>query len=356
MKILMVLRSMRSGGAENHVLMLMRALRTAGHEAHYAGPAQGWLAQEVAKDGFPVFDLPMRGTYDLFSIWRLSRYAQRIGADIIHGHLTRAAFYAGCASRLSGIPNMATAHSDNAGKHFGRAHKIIAVSHAVARFLTTCGYKAERIQVIHHGIPDPLAVARPKASSTLSVDDSGLHTLLMVARIVPAKGHDTALHAMAHLRHLPVQLLLAGDQHAGCGPDMVALSHALGLAERVEFLGHRTDITELMLNADLLLAPSRREALSLTLIEAAACGLPVIASRVGGIPEVVQDGQTGCLVPVDDPTALAETIEKLLAQPDKLESFGQRARQAFESSFTEKSMLDATLAAYRGILRGKRHA
>ena len=356
MKILMVLRSMRSGGAENHVLMLMRALRTAGHEAHYAGPVRGWLAQELAKDGFHVFDLPMRGTYDLFSIWRLSRYAQRIGADIIHGHLTRGAFYTGWASRLSCIPNIATAHSDNAGKHFGRANKIIAVSHAVARFLTTCGYKAERIQVIHHGIPDPLATASPKASPTLSVGDNGLYTLLMVARIVPAKGHDTALHAMAHLKHLPVKLLLAGDPHAGCGPDMVALSDALGLAGRVEFLGHRTDVTALMLNANLLLAPSRREALSLTLIEAAACSLPVIASRVGGIPEVVQDGQTGCLVPVDDPMALAQTVEKLLAQPDSMQSLGQRARHAFESSFTEKSMLNATLTAYFSIVGGKQHA
>ncbi|MFM7025304.1 MAG: glycosyltransferase family 4 protein [Limnohabitans sp.] len=356
MKIVMVLRSLRSGGAENHVLMLMQALRAAGHDVHYAGPAHGWLGQQLTRAGFAVFDLPMRGMYDLLSIWRLSRYARRMGADILHGHLTRGAFYAGWASWLSGIASVATAHSDNAGKHFGRARKIIAVSHAVGHFLQTCGYEAGRIRVVHHGIPDPLKSKIHTPVQGASAGKSDRFTLLMVARLVPAKGHDTALQALAKLKHLPLRLRIAGDHAAGIGPQIQNLCRQLGLDECVEFLGHRTDITELMLNADLLLAPSRREALSLTLIEAAACGLPVIASRVGGIPEVVQDGVTGWLVPPDDHVALSECIEQALDHPERLQHMGQEGRRTFEAAFTENAMIDATLAVYRSATAQHDHA
>lgn len=355
MKIVMVLRSLRSGGAEIHVLMLMKALRSAGHEVHYAGPALGWLGQQLTEAGFAVFDLPMRGMYDLPSAWRLSRYARRIGADIIHGHLTRGAFYAGWASRLSGTPNIATAHSDNAGKHFERAQSIIAVSHAVSRFLKTCGYDAARIHVVHHGIPDPLQDRQHRLSSACA-GRHGEHRLLMVARLVHAKGHDTALRALARLKHLPVEMLIAGDHLVGTGPQIQSLCTELGLGDRVEFLGQRTDVADLMLNADLLLAPSRREALSLTLIEAAACSLPVIASRVGGIPEVVEDGKTGWLVPVDDDVALSEHIESALRQPELLLAMGREARRKFEAAFTENVMLDATLDIYRSTIEQHGHA
>lgn len=356
MKIVMVLRSLRSGGAENHVLMLMRALRAAGHEVHYAGPAHGWLGQQLVHAGFAVFDLPMRGMYDLSSIWRLSRYAKRMGADLIHGHLTRGAFYAGWASWLSGIVGVATAHSDNAGKHFGRARKIIAVSHAVSRFLQACGYDAARIRVVHHGIPDPLKSKIYTPVQGTSVAQSDRFTLLMVARLVPAKGHDTALRALSKLKHLPLRLLIAGDHAAGIGPQIQSLCQQLGLDDCVEFLGHRTDIPELMLNADLLLAPSRREALSLTLIEAAACGLPVVASRVGGIPEVVKDSVTGWLVPADDHVALSQCIEQALQYPDRLHHMGMEGRRTYEAAFTENAMIDATLDVYRSATTQHDHS
>ena len=96
-----------------------------------------------------------------------------------------------------------------------------------------------------------------------------------------------------------------------------------------------------------LLAPSRREALSLTLLEASACALPIVASRVGGIGEVVEDGASGALVAPDDPAALAAAIAPLLANPARRAAFGARARQRFEAGFTEDAMFDRTTAVYR---------
>lgn len=349
MKILTVLRSMKSGGAERHALQLMRGLRARGHDCLYAGPMAGWLGQQLRADGFGGIDLPLLGLYDLPSLVRLALYARRQRVDLLHGHLTRAAWYTGFAARLAGLPNVATAHSDNAGKHFGRADRIIAVSGAVADFLQRQGYDPARIRMVHHGIAD-LAARLPADARTRTRRELGLADdeacLLMAARIVPAKGHDTALRALARLREQRWTLLLAGDHHGDLGPQMQALARELGIADRVRFLGLREDVPALMAAADLLLAPSRREALSLTLLEASACALPIVATRVGGIGEVVEDGASGALVAPDDPTALAAAIAPLLADPARRAAFGTRARQRFEAGFTENAMFDRTIAVY----------
>lgn len=350
MKILTILRSMKSGGAERHALQLMRGLRTRGHECLYAGPMAGWLGQQLRADGFDGINLPLLGLYDLPSLVRLALYARRQRVDLLHGHLTRGAWYTGLAARLAGLPNVATAHSDNAGKHFGRADRIIAVSGAVADFLERQGYDPARIRMVHHGIADIAAHLPADARQTTRhglglADDEPC--LLMAARIVPAKGHDTALRALARLREQRWTLLLAGDHHGDLGPQMQALARELGIAERVRFLGLREDVPALLAASDLLLAPSRREALSLTLLEASACALPIVASRVGGIGEVVEDGASGALVAPDDPAALAAAIAPLLADPARRAAFGARARQRFEAGFTEDAMFDRTIAVYR---------
>lgn len=350
MRIVTVLRSLKSGGAERHALQLMRGLRKRGHEALYAGPMAGWLGQQLTADGFDGIDLPLHGLIDLPSLWKLARYASQVKADLIHGHLTRGAYYAGYAARLAGLPNVATAHSDNAGKHFGRADRIIAVSQAVADFLLRCGYDPQRIRMVHHGIADIAASlpadirARTRTSLGLPEDKP---CLLMAARIVPAKGHDTVLRALATLKQRDWSLLLAGDHLGDLGPQMQALAQELGIADRVRFLGLREDVPALMASCDILLAPSRREALSLTLLEASACSLPIVASRVGGIGEVVQDGASGILVSPDDPEALAAALCSLLDQPARRIAMGAHARKLFGACFTENLMFDQTEAVYR---------
>ena len=357
MKIITVLHSLKSGGAERHALQLMKGLRARGHEALYAGPMKGWLGQQLRAEGFGGIDLPLTGLYDLPSIVRLALYARRVGADLIHGHLTRGAWYSGLAAKLAGLPNVATAHSDNAGKHFGRADRIIAVSQAVADFLVRQGYDATRIRMVHHGIAD-IAARLPAGTREATRRSLGINAdepcLLMAARIVPAKGHDTALRALARLTDQPWTLLVAGDHHGDLGPQMQALAQELGIAGRVRFLGLREDVPALMAASDVLLAPSRREALSLTLLEASACGLPIVATRVGGIAEVVEEGASGFLVVPDDPPALAGALAPLLADAALRARCGARARQRFEAGFLEDAMFDKTVAVYREACGGHR--
>jgi glycosyltransferase involved in cell wall biosynthesis len=127
-------------------------------------------------------------------------------------------------------------------------------------------------------------------------------------------------------------------------------SHSAPAPNRIHFAGFRDEVQELLGDFDLLVAPSRREALSLALIEAAAAGVPVVASRIGGIPEVVLDGETGILVAPQDPASLARAIESLITDPALRMRLGQAARRRYEDHFSLQRMLDATEEVYHGLL------
>lgn len=350
MRILFVLHSHSYGGAEMHLSELARGLAACGHEVAFAGPADSWLAERFRAAGFACYHLPMHGFFDAWSMVKLAWIARHFGADLIHGHLTRGAFYAGIGGRLAGVPAVATAHSTNAGKHFGRAQRIIAVSRAVADFLVGEGYDPARVTVVHHGVADPLLVAlRPVLRAALTLP-AGAVLCGIVARLVRAKGHDLAIDALADCPE-PIHLVLIGDDSTPWGRAMRERAAARGVAQRVHFLGFREDAPQCMRELEMVLAPSRREALSLTLAEAAAAGLPVVAARVGGIPEVVADGETGLLVPAEDAPALAAAMRRLADDPGLRAQLGAQGRARYLRQFSLETMTEATEAVYRQVLR-----
>lgn len=347
MKVIFVLHSHKAGGAERHLLQLMQGLATNGVECIYAGPLEGWLGEQLQAAGFRCEQISFTGFFDLLSLVRLIRLIRREKADLVHGHLTRGAYYAGWAAKLAGVPNVATAHSTNAGKWFGRATRIIAVSNAVARFLVECGYSPNTIRTVHHGVPDYAALPRtPRDAMRKELDIDEAPALVMVARFMPAKGHDVALRALALIADKRWTLVLAGSLDTAVAKEMQLLAAQLGIADRIRFIGHRDDVNNIYGCADILLAPSRREALSLTLLEAAAFGLPIVATDVGGIGEAVDDGKTGLLVPTEDPPALAQAIAALLDNTDLRNRMGQAGRQRYEQLFALQSMTRGTIAVY----------
>lgn len=347
MKVIFVLHSHKAGGAERHLLQLMQGLASKGVECIYAGPLQGWLGEQLQMNGFRCEQISFTGFFDLGSLIKLVRLIRREKADLVHGHLTRGAYYAGWAARFAGVPNVATAHSTNAGKWFGRATRIIAVSDAVARFLVSCGYAPQKIRTVHHGVPDYAALPRtPRDAmrSELGLDEAP--ALVMVARFMRAKGQDIALRALATLADRRWTLVLAGSLDTSFAKEVLALADELGITQRIRFIGHRDDVNNIYGCTDMLLAPSRREALSLTLLEAAAFGLPIVASDVGGIGEAVADGETGLLVPPENPSALAQAIATLLDNADLRVRMGRSGRQRYEALFALDSMTRGTLAVY----------
>ena len=355
MRVITVLHSHGCGGAERHALLLMKQLQQAGHVPLFAGPLDSWLGGQVKLQGIEARHLPMHGFYDLASMLRLASLCRRWRADIVHGHLTRGAYYAGIGGRLSGTSVVATAHSTNAGKHFGRATRIIAVSGAVERFMLESGYGKDRVRLVYHAVEDhydEYAGQRETLRRQLGLKEDEL-ALCLVARMVRDKGHDILLEALAGMKHKPLQTFFLGEFNTEWGTRMQQLTRDKGLQAQVHFLGHQENVYPMLAAMDVCVAPSRREALSLTLLEAALMGCALLGARTGGIPEVIHEGVNGWLFPPEDADALGALLQQLTDGELDWKSAGIEARKDSLRRFSLQSMLDATLAVYDEAMKAR---
>lgn len=199
------------------------------------------------------------------------------------------------------------------------AHRVVANSPAAARQLESEGVPADRVHVIANGVS--LERFSPRVAGGRPVT-----TILTVANLRSEKAHEVLMAAAAELRprYPHLQFLIAGD-----GPraaELRTMATTLGVAAQVTFLGHREDVPALLASADAFVLPSRSEAFPNGAIEAMAAGLPVVASRVGGLVDLIDDGRTGLLVDPDDPKALAAAIESLVISPARAGVLGISAR------------------------------
>lgn len=347
MKVVFVLYSRHIGGVDRHVLQLMQGLAAQGLSCMYAGPRDCWLGEQIAAAGFQCEHIPFRGLFDLLSHFRLARLIRREKAHVIHAHMNRGAFYAQWASRLTGVPWVATWHDMGKAKRHGSASRIIAVSNAVHRALLSWDYCPQRIMTVHNGVPDYAALPLPNPAqirASLGLDDAPV--ISMVSRLDKIKGQDVALRALATLKERQWTFLIVGSTGTPWAEAMQKLATELGIADRVVFHGHSDDVPSLYACTDILLAPSRRESLSLTLLEASAFSLPIVATNVDGIVEAVADGVSAYLVPAEDPRALADRIRIFLDDKSLREAFGRAGRLHYESNFSLQKMVDGVLRVY----------
>lgn len=351
MRILHVLHSHGYGGAESHALTLMTAQRDAGHEVMLAAPPDGWLAERCKETGLPQQPLHMHGIFDPVSHGSLRRLVARWGPSVVHGHLVRGAHYAGWAAwHQPGVHAVCTAHATTAYKHMRRCEHIIAVSGAVRDNLLHHQYPANRISLVYNGMPDPLlgrdlSSARQALRRELGIPDQTI-AIVNVGRFVRDKGQDLLVQAMQRMA-TPATLYLIGDADTDFGHGVRQLADTF---TRVKFLGYRSDVPRLLPAFDLYASASRREALGLSLVEAAAAGLPTVATAVGGVPEVVLDGRTGMLTASEDAQALARALDILASTPGHCHTLGQAARQHYLQTFTVQHMLAQTLTVYQNVL------
>jgi glycosyltransferase involved in cell wall biosynthesis len=354
------------GGIEVHILQLATAQRALGWRACVVARPDSWLAEQAASAGIDVMPLRMRGFWDVSSTARLFSIVRKQRPAVLHGHAMRGSHYARLSRRwLKGSPPLVqSAHSTHSWKHFDPAAPVICVSEAVAEALRARGFR--NLPVIYNGIPEASQRSgsdkKPSMWRWLSERKRSerLLVLLQVGRFIPDKAQDWTL---AQLATLPPELssrilvLFIGDWSAteygrACHRLRMDSPH---LRARTVFLGQQ-DIEavdawyEL---ADAVLLPSRREALGLTLLEAARSSLPVVASAVGGIPEVVQNGLTGHLFASDDTGAFGSALRRLL-DPIHREELGTAARARFLSRFTAERMARETVFLYEKMLTPNR--
>lgn len=366
MRIVHVLHSHGYGGAESHALMMMKGQRAAGHAVMFAGPLDSWLGKACAEAGIEATHVPMHGLYDPWSHWLMHRLVRHWRPDIVHGHLIRGAAYAGRAGHLRRKPlAVCTAHATTAATHMQRCARIIAVSGAVARNLEAAGYAAERIRVVHNGVPDGPSRGAPSAQAAqrlalrreLGIPD-GVYAVAHAGRFVRDKGQDLLMQAMLQTpgdAQAGVHLYLMGDPHTEFGTQLQQTLQALRdidarVPERIHWLGYRQDVQRLLPAFDLFALASRREAISLSVIEAFAAQLPVVATAVGGVPEIVLHEDTGLLVPTEDATALGQAMARLHGDVGLAARLAASGRQRFEQHLTAEGMVARTLGVYTEAL------
>ena len=283
--------------------------------------------------------------------------------DIVHTHLGYSHALGGLAARRLGIPSVATIHvmhweqtlRDSTRARvmgFARRHtaaRVITVSDAAHRWLVDLGWdRPERIVTIHNGIA---ADARPGAGAAVR-RELGIapeeQVAMMVTVLRPGKGHDAAAEAvrLARERHPGLRLVVVGG-----GPshgDVAELLRPLG--EAATMTGHREDVMELLDAADILIHPSSVDAFPTTLIEAGAASVPVLSTKVGGIPEIVLDGESGVLLDAP-PRAhdLAEQLDRLLSDDSLRRRLGEGGRRRYEDEFTAARWADRLRALYEEV-------
>lgn len=355
MNILQIIHNHKFGGAEQHVISLCKGLRDAGHNVEVAAPKKSWIGQRLINAGFIVHDFDFRGHYDLWAMARLTHLAHVMHYDVIHTHLARAAFYGRIAAALTGTPLISTVHGMATWKRYPRKHPLIAVSMAVKRHLIHHGFEPERISVVFPGAKNCNLFelgdqARKKIRSELGLTDSDI-AILIIARVAKIKGHDIALEAMRILRK-------SKENHfyLFCAGPETQWGSALRASENGKYatwLGHRDDIAELLAAADIVIQPSRSEGLGVAIMEACSAAKPMIATNVGGIPEIVEDHVNGLLIPPEDPTALADAIATISRNSDKANHFGTASQRRFQSEYSESIMLQRTINLYDSLHQRK---
>ena len=360
-----LLHSLNVGGAE--VLAARLGRRFAGdHRVIFACLDElGSLGQELREEGYLVHVLSRKPGLDWRCTARLGALLRRERVDVIHAHQYTPFFYA-LTARL--LHRRAAILFLEHGRHqpdyprpkrmianrllLERRDRVVAVGNAVRQALIDYeGIPESRVGVIYNGTsPAAYTVsARAGVRAELGLADDAF-VLIQVARLDPIKDHATALRAFAQFAEArpDSRLLLVGDGPER--PNIEKLLEQLNLRGKVQLLGTRSDVARLLSCADVFLLTSISEGIPLTLIEAMAAGLPVVATRVGGVSEVVEDGETGFLVESGNADGIAAALSTLAMECARGLRMGQQGRVRSETIFSEREMVSSYGRLYEEML------
>ncbi|MCJ7626990.1 MAG: glycosyltransferase [Longimicrobiales bacterium] len=346
-------------GGALQVLLLVEGLERRGIENLLVVPEGSDIEAQALSRGLPVHPLPMAGEADLFFPPRFRRLIRSTAPDLVHLHSRRGAdTLGGLGARWAGVPVVLTRRVDNPEPSWVLAAKyrlfdrVITISEAIQRVLIRQGVDPGRIRCVHSAL-DPSPFEGPCRRDAFLAEfgiapDQPI--VGMAAQFIPRKGHDLLLQAIpAILRDHPrTRFLLFGR-----GPLRGKVSRKVreaGLDGAIQIPGFREDLPDLLPCMDLLVHPAAMEGLGIILLQAAASGLPVVASAAGGIPEAVVDQLTGLLVPPSDPGALASAVSTLLADLPRARSMGKAGRDRVRSDFSVDRMVDGNLSVYRELV------
>lgn len=350
------------GGQENRILNEALGLTQRGARVLIAARPESDLARRAAAQGIPVYLVRMRTNFDLNAIGRLRRIMREQAVDVVNTHSGRDNTLAGLAAKsvrprrpvIVRTRHLALPISSRFSYTF-IPDRIVTVSDYVASYLVSAGVSRDKIVAIPTGVNltryDP-----DHTRATLRVElglDANTPLIGTVAILRLKKGHRILLDAIPSVlaRFPNAHFVFAGD-----GPQRPNIEKAIAekkLGACVHMLGLRADVPNILRALDVFVLPTFEEALGTSFVEAMAMRVPVIGSRVGGVPEVVRDQQTGLLVKAHDANDLAEAINALLADPARAQGMGIAGRALVEQSFTNEHMCDRMLSLYSRLVASR---
>jgi len=363
--VLQIVGRLTPGGTEHLVVEICRRLQDRFAPTVCCLDDEGEWAADLQARGIEVIALRRRPGFRPELGWRIANIARERRIRLLHCHqyspfvYGRIAKY--CSPRLGLLYTEHGRTSDGpppwkrrvANLALGRFDgTIVAVSDELRRYMVDALFPRDRVGVIYNGIdtaPAATAEGRRRARSALHLDADAF-VVATVARLDPVKDLGTLVDAFAVLRRWrpSAQLVIVGD-----GPERHAIAERAArsdVAGAVHLTGYRSDVRSLLPAADLYVSSSVTEGISLTILEAMASGVPVVATAVGGTPEILSDGTTGILVPTRNPDRLAAAMVALAADPARRAALAAAARRRVETAFTIERMVDEYARAYRRLL------
>lgn len=364
MKVVHQILSGEIAGGQRVALSIAQGTRERGHEPLFFSPAPGPFLEHLEREGFRTRIVPLGGAHRLDGAARLARALRQERPDVLHTH---AHFSVNVLTRLAGraarVPVVAHMHTENvfragAGRCVQVAvddmtarlcARILVVSDATRAALERQGYPRGRMETLHTGVAlEPPLPRAPRLRRGLGIPDDAPF-VLSVGRLSPTKGHRELVSALDRLETPDARAVIVGTDVETGGAFRRELEEAAG--ERLVLAGPRDDVPALLAEADVLALPSWVEGLPLVVLEAMAQATPVVASRVGGIPELVVDGETGLLVPARDAGALAAALDALLGDRGRARALGEAGRRRAEERFDLDRTIERVLAVYAEAVR-----
>jgi glycosyltransferase involved in cell wall biosynthesis len=347
-------------GGARQVLYLLEGLSREHLRCTLICPSDSAISVAATDLGIDVVSMPMFGDLDFGFGSRVAAYLRRTRPDLVHVHSRRGAdVWGGIAALRAGVPAVLTRRVDNPDVallgtlKYRLYRRVVAISGDIRKRLLRQGVPAGKLALVHSAVK--AADAEPRLSQRqfrqlFQISDQAL-VIAVIGQLIPRKGQAFMLAAWAEIlaSYHQARLILFGD-----GPDESRLRRQAaraGIEDSVIFAGYRADLRDYLGHADLLVHPVTREGLGVCLLEAQAAGVPLVASRVGGIPEAVDDQVTGTLVHSGDPAVIARAVIELLGHPERRARMGEAGRRHVARHFPVDAMLSGNLAVYDSILQ-----
>lgn len=380
-RVCRIIGRLNIGGPARHAILLTQGLRAYGYETVLVvgreGASEGNLHDLAAEKGVKPLILPQLGREvrphrDGAALLTLVRLLRRLRPDIVHTHTAKAGALGRVAAKLAGVPIIIhTFHGHVLDGYFNRGAtrfflgierylaaittKVLTVSDGQRRDLLRLGIgRPETVGVMPLGLElDGFLRSDLRRGEVRRRLGISMETPLIgiIARLAPIKDHATFLEAASELRksHPDIRFLIVGDGERRSHLEQQA--HALGLSDCIHFVGWQRDLEPIYADLDLVVLSSLNEGTPLSLIEAMAAGLPVVATKVGGVPDLVADGKTGLLVPPKDPMAMSRAVDTLLGDANRRRQMGRMGRDAVYPLYSNAALIDRMHRLYSALLQ-----